>query len=203
MDLVGLNDRHDGDERVHRVGSDQPPRRGAEQVNSRQRHRDAIASRCEAGQRGQIAGTREETNLAPVNFLYKYTRGSLHVARVEGLVPSRLNILMLVYPIKAVRPWPAAGLGVSWRLMHFVLLYDMVNKRAPHHEEHLRLIRDGYSRGEIVMAGAVGDPVDGAILAFRGESPDVAERVVQADPYVRQGLVVRWKVKPWALVAGA
>ena len=91
--------------------------------------------------------------------------------------------------------------------MHYVLLYDvvedMVTKRAPFREEHLKLIRDGHARGEIVMAGAVGAPVDGALLVFRAESPDVVERFVAADPYVKQGLVIRWKVKPWTVVAGA
>jgi uncharacterized protein YciI len=91
--------------------------------------------------------------------------------------------------------------------MHYVLLYDvvddMVTKRAPYREEHLKLIRDGHTRGEIVMAGAVGAPVDGALLVFRAESPDVVERFVAADPYVKQGLVIRWKVKPWTVVAGA
>ena len=91
--------------------------------------------------------------------------------------------------------------------MHYVLLYDvvddMVTKRVPYREEHLKLIRDGHARGEIVMAGAVGDPVDGALLIFRSEAPEVAERFVAADPYVRQGLVIRWKVKPWTVVAGA
>lgn len=91
--------------------------------------------------------------------------------------------------------------------MHYVLQYDvvddMVTKRAPYREEHLQLIRDGHARGEIVMAGAVGDPVDGALLVFRAESPDVVDRFVAADPYVTQGLVIRWKVKPWTVVAGA
>jgi uncharacterized protein YciI len=92
-------------------------------------------------------------------------------------------------------------------MKHFVLLYDvvddMVNKRAPYRAEHLQLIREGHERGEIVMAGAVGDPVDGAVLVFRSDSPAAAEKFVMADPYVKHGLVIRWKVKPWALVAGA
>ena len=76
-------------------------------------------------------------------------------------------------------------------------------KRAPYREEHLKLIRDGHARGEIIMAGAVGDPVDGALLIFRSETPDVAERFASADPYVKQGLVILWKVKLWTVVAGA
>lgn len=91
--------------------------------------------------------------------------------------------------------------------MTYVLLYDvvddMVNKRAPYRAEHLQLIKDAHERGEIVMAGAVGDPVDGAVLVFRSDSPAVAEKFVMADPYVKNGLVTRWKVKPWTLVAGA
>lgn len=91
--------------------------------------------------------------------------------------------------------------------MTYVLLYDvvddMVNRRAPYRAEHLQLIKDAHERGEIVMAGAVGDPVDGAVLVFRSDSPAVAEKFVKADPYVKNGLVTRWKVKPWTLVAGA
>ena len=52
------------------------------------------------------------------------------------------------------------------------------------------------------MAGAGGAPVDGGILFFRADSPALAEKFVMADPYVKHGLVIRWKVKPWALVAG-
>jgi len=90
--------------------------------------------------------------------------------------------------------------------MHYVLFYDvvddMINRRVPYRDEHLRLIREGHARGEIVMGGAVGDPPDGAVLVFRGESPGGAESFARADPYVRHGLVTRWKVKPWTLVAG-
>jgi uncharacterized protein YciI len=53
------------------------------------------------------------------------------------------------------------------------------------------------------MAGAVGDPPDGALLVFRSDSPAVAEAFARRDPYVVQGLVTRWKVKPWTVVAGA
>jgi uncharacterized protein YciI len=90
--------------------------------------------------------------------------------------------------------------------MHYVLFYDvvedMITKRAPFREEHLRLIREAHERGEMVMGGAVGNPPDGAVLVFRGESADVAEAFARADPYVKQGLVTRWTVKPWTLVAG-
>ena len=92
-------------------------------------------------------------------------------------------------------------------MKHFVLLYDvvddMINRRAPYREEHLQLIREAHARGDIVMAGAVGDPPDGALLVFRSPSADAAEAFARADPYVTNGLVTRWTVKPWTIVAGA
>ena len=91
-------------------------------------------------------------------------------------------------------------------MKYYVLLYevvdDMVNRRAPYREEHLRLIREAHARGEIVMAGAVGDPPDGALVVFRAPSPEMVEKFVRDDPYVKNGLVVSWKVKPWTVVAG-
>ena len=92
-------------------------------------------------------------------------------------------------------------------MRHFVLVYDvvddMVTRRAPYREEHLRLIREAHARGDLVMAGALGDPPDGGLFVFRAASADVAEAFAREDPYVTQGLVVMWKVRPWTVVAGA
>ncbi|HEY0593515.1 MAG TPA: YciI-like protein, partial [Thermoanaerobaculia bacterium] len=68
---------------------------------------------------------------------------------------------------------------------------------------HLRLAWDANERGELLLGGALGEPVDGAILLFRGDSPEAAERFAAADPYVTNGLVVRWRVRPWMTVIGA
>jgi uncharacterized protein YciI len=90
---------------------------------------------------------------------------------------------------------------------HFVLYYefvaDVITRRAPYREEHLRLIRDAHARGDLLMAGAVGDPPDGGLLIFRAASADIAEAFARADPYVKNDLVTRWMVKPWTVVAGA
>jgi len=88
-------------------------------------------------------------------------------------------------------------------MKYFALFYDVtegfVEKRMPFREEHLRLVREAHARGEIVMAGALGDPPEGALLVFRASSSAVAEEFAGRDPYVRQGLVAGWKVKPWAV----
>jgi uncharacterized protein YciI len=70
--------------------------------------------------------------------------------------------------------------------MHYILFYDVVDdyveKRAQFREAHLKLAREAYERGEMILAGALADPADGAVLVFRGESPEAAEAFAKADP---------------------
>ena len=90
--------------------------------------------------------------------------------------------------------------------MHYLLMYDVtddyVERRAQFRMAHLELAREAVERGEMVLGGALADPVDGAILLFRGDSPAVAEAFANADPYVANGLVKRWRVRPWTTVIG-
>ena len=84
---------------------------------------------------------------------------------------------------------------------HWILFYDYVEdvvpKRAPHREEHLALANRWREDGRIVMAGAVGDPPHGAVLVF---TTDRVQEFVDADPYVREGLVTGFRVEPWNVV---
>jgi hypothetical protein len=57
-------------------------------------------------------------------------------------------------------------------------------------------------RGELLLGGALGDPVDAAVLLFSGPSPAAAEAFARADPYVLNGLVQRWRVREWTTVVG-
>jgi uncharacterized protein len=41
-----------------------------------------------------------------------------------------------------------------------------------------------------------------AVFQFQGDSPAAAEAFAAADPYVRNGLVMRWQVRPWTTVVG-
>lgn len=91
--------------------------------------------------------------------------------------------------------------------MHYLLFYDYVEnaveRRAPFREEHLRLAREAVGRGELLMGGAFADPVDGAALVFRAEDASVVEAFVRRDPYVTNGVVRRWRLRPWTVVVGA
>jgi uncharacterized protein YciI len=89
-----------------------------------------------------------------------------------------------------------------YALFYDQLVDDFVNRRAPFREEHLRLARESYDRGEIQLAGALADPADGALLIFCGDSAAAAEEFVNNDPYVRNGLVKRWHVRKWSVVVG-
>jgi uncharacterized protein YciI len=67
----------------------------------------------------------------------------------------------------------------------------------------LELARAAQQRGELLLGGALADPADRALLLFHGDSPAVAKTFVARDPYVINGLVTTWKIRPWILVAGA
>src|SRR5690349_24470372 len=90
--------------------------------------------------------------------------------------------------------------------MHYLLMYDVtddyVERRAGFRTAHLDLAKQAVERGELVLGGALADPVDAAILLFRGSSPAVAEAFAMADPYVLNGLVKQWRVRPWTTVIG-
>src|SRR4051812_49800802 len=90
--------------------------------------------------------------------------------------------------------------------MHQLLLYDVVpdyvERRAPYRAEHFALAQAAHERGELVLAGALADPVDGAVLVFRADSPSVAEEFARADPYVLNGLVTSWRGRAGAVGGG-
>ena len=89
---------------------------------------------------------------------------------------------------------------------YYLLLYDVVDdyveRRAIFRSEHLGLAREAVERGELLLGGALANPADGAVLVFRGESPDAAKAFAEADPYVRNGLVTSWQVREWNVVVG-
>lgn len=90
--------------------------------------------------------------------------------------------------------------------MHFLLLYDYVpdilERRGPHRSEHLRLAWEANEQGTLVLAGALADPVDGAVFIFDCEVESQVREFALNDPYVKHGLVTQWKVRSWTTVVG-
>jgi uncharacterized protein YciI len=88
--------------------------------------------------------------------------------------------------------------------MHYILFYktveNYIEKRAPFRAEHLKLAGKAHENGTLIMGGALADPADAAVLVFRCESPAVVEEFVRNDPYVKNGLITEWSIRPWNVV---
>ena len=82
--------------------------------------------------------------------------------------------------------------------MHYLLFYDLaddyLDRRPEFRGAHLKHAWAAQARGELVLAGALADPADQAVLCFAGSSKD--------DPYVKNGLVKAWRVRTWTTVVG-
>jgi uncharacterized protein YciI/heme-degrading monooxygenase HmoA len=91
---------------------------------------------------------------------------------------------------------------MNYYALFYELVDDMVTRRVPFREEHLRLAREARERGELVLAGALADPVDRALLVFHVDDKSKAESFARKDPYVVNGLAKRWEVRPWNVVVG-
>lgn len=91
-------------------------------------------------------------------------------------------------------------------MRHFLLFYDyaadVLERRPQFRAAHLQHAWAATERGELVLAGALADPVDGAVLMFAGADKRVVEDFARADPYVVNGLVARWHVREWTTVVG-
>jgi uncharacterized protein YciI len=91
--------------------------------------------------------------------------------------------------------------------MHYLLFYDVakdyLERRAQYRDRHLKLAWESHDRGELILGGALEDPADAAVLLFSGDSPEIVERFARADPYVTEGLVTQWRVRPWSTVVGS
>jgi len=89
-------------------------------------------------------------------------------------------------------------------MAYFAMIYDLVDdymaRRGAFREEHLKMAADAHARGELVLGGAFADPPDKALMIFRVDDSKVAETFARKDPYVLNGLVKHWEVRPWTVV---
>ena len=90
--------------------------------------------------------------------------------------------------------------------MYFVLIYeyvpDYLERRSQFREQHIQLAQQAVDDKQLLLGGALTEPTDKALLLFSGESPAVAEDFARRDPYVTNGLVTHWEVRPWNIVIG-
>ncbi|MGH3914831.1 MAG: YciI family protein [Pseudonocardiaceae bacterium] len=87
-----------------------------------------------------------------------------------------------------------------YSLLQYDYVPDIVERRTPFRDAHLALIREFHERGLLLMAGALTDPVDGAVFVFTTDDRSVVKDFVARDPYVREGLVPAWQSRLWKVV---
>ena len=91
--------------------------------------------------------------------------------------------------------------------MHYALVYELVDdyieRRAALRDEHLGLARSAADRGELVLGGAFSDPPDRALLVWQVDDVATVQQFVDADPYVSNGLVRSYEIRPWTVVVGS
>ncbi|MDQ1287365.1 MAG: hypothetical protein QG622_930 [Actinomycetota bacterium] len=91
-------------------------------------------------------------------------------------------------------------------LTTFVVIYryvpDMEHRRAPHRDEHLRWIHELAEQGRMLLAGAVQDPVDSAILVMRATDLHETRRLLIDDPYAKANLITEVVARPIGLAIG-
>jgi len=90
--------------------------------------------------------------------------------------------------------------------MHFLLFYhyvpDYLERRDAYRDAHLTRAWTSHERGELQLGGVLSDTMDTAVLLFQAETQAAVEAFVAEDPYVLNGLVTSWEVRPWLTVAG-
>ncbi len=91
---------------------------------------------------------------------------------------------------------------MNYYALFYEVVDDFVARRAPFRQEHLRLANEARARGEIIFAGALAEPADRALIVFRAADKSNAEAFARKDPYVVNGLVKKWEVRPWNVVVG-
>ena len=132
---------------------------------------------------------------------------SLARRRVQGLPPCHLS----PPPSKGAGAFPALSGTVPsapppapkrFSLLFYSYVPDILERRDPFRAAHIQGAKDAVASGEMRMAGALADPVDGAVFVFSPETPtEKIEAFAKSDPYVVNGLVTEWKVRPWMVVA--
>lgn len=79
---------------------------------------------------------------------------------------------------------------------------DYLERRGEFRDEHLQLAWEAQARGELVIAGALADPSDRAVLMFSCDGPEPVQLFAAKDPYVTHGLVRAFHVRQWNTVVG-
>ncbi|WP_103502559.1 MULTISPECIES: YciI family protein [Streptomyces] len=74
--------------------------------------------------------------------------------------------------------------------------------REPLHRAHTEYLRTLTDDGVLLLAGPLRD-LNGGLLVYEAEDRDRLQEILDAEPYVRGGIVARVSVRDWAPGKGA
>jgi len=87
-------------------------------------------------------------------------------------------------------------------VLHYDYVENALEKRAPYREGHLAVLGKQVQNGNVIISGALDHPPTGALIIFRNLTPKDIEEIVQQDPYVINGIVTKYTIKPFIAVIG-
>lgn len=87
---------------------------------------------------------------------------------------------------------------MSHALLICTLSPDYLIRRGAYVQPHVAHVWAAMERGDMILGGVVGDPLESAMFLFR--SAESAAEFARNDPYVAQKLFVEWRVVPWTTV---
>jgi uncharacterized protein YciI len=147
-------------------------------------------------------GYDDRANIARARTLYRdlFLRCAMPFAVCFSDHPQGAEAVNCVLPRD--RCYPDDGGSPMHTILFYELVDDYLERRAQFRQQHLGLAQQAQQRGELVLAGALADPPDGAVLVFQGDCTDVAKAFAKLDPYVTNGLVKAWRVRKWTTVIG-
>lgn len=77
---------------------------------------------------------------------------------------------------------------------------EMAERRGPVRADHLAFLKEIAAKDQLVLAGALADPVDEAWIVVRAESAAAARELMDADPYAKAGLIRSVAIRPISIV---
>ena len=93
---------------------------------------------------------------------------------------------------------PGVGVEQVW-VLEATYVPDGAAARVPFRAEHLARIARLKREGTVIEAGAYMD-VSSSIILMRADSEDAVRAIARQDPYVREGVWVELRVKPFGRV---
>ena len=72
----------------------------------------------------------------------------------------------------------SAAAAPSYRILQYDYVPDILEKRGPHREGHLKAANDLAGQGKCVLGGAAGNPVSMGLFIFKDMSEEVCQRLL-------------------------